>query len=103
MTEESHGRIWYGVFTETEKQAYLALEEAARRIGKYNCLTYISQIKRNRQGRVVSGYCLTPAHQDVQDMFARLCHHEATPDEAMTLLRRADVEAERFGGKLNER
>lgn len=78
-------------------QAYTALSVAAQRIAANNAGPYCAQIRRDRHGNVIRTYTVTAGHRDVVDAMAALLAGDMSPDEAMTLLRRADVEQQRFG------
>lgn len=78
-------------------QAYRALSAAAQRIAANNAGAYCAQIRRSQRGQVIRSYTVSAAHRDVVDAMAALLAGDMCPDEAMTLLRRADVEQQRFG------
>ena len=83
--------------TDFRIQAYRALEKAAERIGigNYKNGLYRAQWRR---GKLVMGYSITDAHQDIIEAMPKVLSGELDPEAAMNLLRRGDVMKERLNG-----
>lgn len=76
-------------------QAYNALQEAAKRIGDNNYDKGLYRVRRNRRGAVIQGYQITDAHKDLIEAMPKVLDGDITPDEAMNLIWRGDVQDQR--------
>ncbi len=81
---------------ENVKQVYRALSQAAARIGQNNYRRGLYHVKKDRRGRLIEGYSITPAHERVIKAMSALLDGHITPDEAMAILWEPDVMQERF-------
>ena len=83
--------------TAAADRAYTALQIAAERIGKNQYAAGNYRVRRNRAGRVTSGYSITPEHKSLVDMMPRVCAGKVSPNDAMALLHDYDVLKQRLG------
>lgn len=83
--------------TDLRIQAYKALQKAAERIGYGNYLNGLYHAHK-RRGKVVSGYTITEAHEDIIKAMPKVLSGELDPEAAMNLLRRGDVLEGRLQG-----
>lgn len=83
----------------TSATAYLALSAAADRMAEHN----FGKLPPTVQAKMVKGHVPsgtawpTTAHRDVMDAMLDVMNGRSTVEDAMALLWRSDVEAERFG------
>lgn len=92
LSETEHQAWW----TPQHDQVYMALQNAAERIGRANRPSYMSQIKRGRNKQVIQGYHLSDAHEKVVQTMDALMHNKITPEQAMAIVHEYDVSKERF-------
>jgi hypothetical protein len=78
---------------DTFDQVYLSLQNAAERIAGNGYGRMV------RKGKRIVGFEPSAAHRAVVDMLNAWSRHAVTADEAMGLLWRSDVWAERFNVK----
>ncbi len=76
---------------------------AAERIGRANYAQGLYRVRRNRRGRVTTGYSITDAHRRVIDTSSQVCGGRITPEEAMAVLWEYDVTRERLADKPKRR
>lgn len=83
----------------TPATAYRALSHAADRMAENNFAKLSTPVQAKMvKGHVPSGTAWpTTAHRDVMDAMHDVMNGRTTVEEAMALLWRSDVEAERFG------
>lgn len=81
--------------TDLRIQAYKALQKAAERIGYGNYLNGLYHAHK-RRGKLVGGYTITQAHEDIVKAMPKVLSGELDPEAAMNLLRRGDVLEERL-------
>jgi hypothetical protein len=84
-------------------QAYRALMFAAERIGRANYQAGLYRVRRDRRGRVTTGYSITETHQRVINTSSQVCGGRITPEEAMAVLHEYDVLKERLADKPKRR
>lgn len=82
--------------TDLRIQAYKALQKAAERIGIGNYLNGLYHAHKRRGNRIVRGYTITEAHEDIIKAMPKVLSGELDPEAAMNLLRRGDVYEERL-------
>ena len=78
MSESQKDRVWS------------ALQKAAERIALAEYKSGRYKVRRVR-GKVVQGYSLSSAHQEVLDAMDQLGRDEITPEQAMAVLHGYDV------------
>lgn len=78
------------------EQAYNALETAAERIGANNYKNGLYRVKRDRKGRVISGYTITAEHAAIVEAMPRVLSGELSPESAFAMLHEYDVLKQRL-------
>jgi hypothetical protein len=68
-----------------------ALLKAAERIGTNAMQAGLYKIRRNRAGKVIHGYTLTPEHVHVLETLSEFDHGKISGEEAMAALHEYDV------------
>ena len=82
----------------TKDQALHALKVAAERVGRNAHQAGRYKVKRNRKGQVISGYTLTPEHQELIIAIDALSRDRISPEEAMAIVNQYEIVKARLEG-----
>lgn len=79
-------------------QAHHALLIATDRIGKNAFKAGLYKVRKDRKGKVIQGYSLTPEHQEVMTAIDALGRNLITPEDAMNVVSQYEVSRARLKG-----
>ncbi len=81
---------------ESRSRAYDALNHAASQVGSSNYRAGLYRTTYYGNGRVRTGYTITPEHRELIEAMPKVLSGEMGVDDAMALVTRYDIMVQRF-------